>query len=451
MNADQILDSLRPLVLVVDRIGTILDLRGGFGGFFGHDLDTLAGTSVFDFVAADNVDELATYFLESEEQSLETVSLPLPFRVALFDADGVANPVDVIPTGEVHDGELQWVVLVVPVDLHTSVSRSLEAEMTGASRERVKEILTEELAVENRHYSTRWFLVDLMDTPGRLVTTSRSEDRPMAKAIEQSVTAGGWSPWAGVSQGRTEPLSVGSLPEPLQELAADRLWRRVSVTPVYVDGRLAAAYLLFGRVPADYAVMQINSNVLARIDRLVDATSLLIARWHDRDRLVTAATSDPLTGLANRDAFADALARAGEEATLLYIDVDHFKTVNDHHGHDMGDRVLVEIARRIVQACRPGDVVARFGGDEFVVLLDGVALHKAHVISERIIELVGAPMPEAEALDQITISVGMAPLVSRNDVVSAADRAMLQAKRNGRARVVTADVPRFEPRRASDG
>jgi len=198
-----------------------------------------------------------------------------------------------------------------------------------------------------------------------------------------------------------------------------------------------AAYVLVGRVPADYDVSQVNANVLARIQLLVDATSLLMARWRDRDRLVEAATRDPLTGLANRDAFADVMAGAGDLAALLYIDVDHFKSVNDRYGHEVGDRVLVEIGRRIVEACRPTDTVARFGGDEFVVLLDDVDAEHAQQVGERIVELVGAPMIEVDGLDPVTVSVGLAVLVSSDDVIDAADRAMLQAKRSGRGRLVS--------------
>jgi len=217
-----------------------------------------------------------------------------------------------------------------------------------------------------------------------------------------------------------------------------RGWQRAAVTPVHVDGALVAAYLLFGRVPDQYEITKIDPNVAARIRRLVDATALLIARWHDRDRLVAAATRDPLTGLANRDAFADALDVAPTGSSVLYVDVDRFKDVNDRYGHEVGDRVLVEIARRIAAACRPSDVVARFGGDEFVVLLNGVEVSQARAIGERIVELVEEAVPDLAELDRVSVSVGLAP-VSEPDAVGTADQAMLRAKRAGRARVIGSD------------
>lgn len=439
MDADQILDALRPLVLVVDAAGAIVDIRGGYGGFFGYeDLSPWVGGSVFDHVAPEQVDELATYFIESTARSADARSLPLPFRLAIIGADGIVRPADIIPAEHpASDDGARWVVLVLPVALQASVSRSLEAEMAGAPRQRVKQLLTEELEVDNRHYTSRWFLVDLTDPTGPSVTTARRRDEPMAAAIHRQVTLG-WRPWGGARVGALTPLPADDLPDELQPIAAEHRWRRIAVTPVHVDGSLAAAYLLFGRVPDDYDVAEVNSNVLSRVRRLVDATALLIARWHDRDRLVEAATRDPLTGLANRDAFADALAECAEGSTLLYIDVDRFKAVNDRHGHDVGDRILVEVARRIVAACRPSDVVARFGGDEFVVLLNGVGIDRGRQIGERILATVAAPVEGLDDLDRVTVSVGAAPVDERDDAIHAADTAMLRAKRDGRDRLASA-------------
>jgi len=287
VDAEHILDLLRPLVLVVDPIGTVLDHRGAHGGFHGYERDDFVGRSVFDFVPEDQADELALYFLEATGRSAATLELPMPFRLAMFDKDGRRQTVDVVPTGDSTGDELRWIVAVVPDDLHTPVARSLEAEMSGAAREDVKRLLTEELLVENIYYSTRWFLVDLTLPAGLGVTTARADDQPLADALERELSVG-WRPWGDVPAGETASLVLDELGEEVRARAAERGWRRVAVTPVHVDGSLVAAYLLFGRVPDDYELTRVDPNVAARIRRLVDATALLIARWQDRDRLVAA-------------------------------------------------------------------------------------------------------------------------------------------------------------------
>jgi len=434
VDAEHVLALLRPLVLVVDGLGTVLEWHGAHGGFHGYDADDFVGRSVFEFVDPEQVDELALYFLEASGRSAETLALPMPFRLAILDPQGRRHHVDIIPTGDSSGEEHRWIVVVVPDDLHTAVARSLEAEMAGAPREEVKQLLTEELLVENTYYGTRWLLVDLTGPTGPTVHTARSEDQPLADAVAGEVGTG-WRPWGGVEPSGIAPLLLVELPAAVRERAYERGWQRAAVTPVHVDGTLVAAYLLFGRVPDEYEITRIDPNVAARIRRLVDATALLIARWHDRDRLVEAATRDPLTGLANRDAFADALAVAPPGSSVLYVDVDRFKDVNDVYGHQVGDRVLVEIARRIATACRPSDVVARFGGDEFVVLLNGVDVEQARPVGQRILELVAMPMSELADPDRVTVSIGLAP-VSDDDALVTADQAMLEAKRAGRGRVL---------------
>ncbi len=443
MQPDEVLDRLRGVVIVVDTLGTVKQGYGGFGGFLGYEVANLVGTSVFDHVAPDDVDDLAIYFLENAGQSLDVVALPLPFRVTLVAADGRTHPVDVVPTAvEQGDDGMTWVVLLVPVALQTAVSRSLELEMSGAPRNDVKEMLTEELAVENENYVTKWFLVDLDDSASPAVVSARRDNRAMAELLTNEIFERRWQPWGDLPPGETSMIALEDLPEPLRVHAAAQDWRRVSVTPVHLEGSIVAAYVLFGRVPADYDLGVINLNVVGRIRSLVNVTALLIARWRERDRLVRAATHDSLTGLANRDAFFDACTRAGGPAVVLYVDVDRFKPINDGFGHDIGDHVLKEVAQRIKRACGPNAVVARFGGDEFVVLLDASDSAEAHEIGERIIATVATPMTAGEFAGQVHVSVGLATMSDQSaaDVVDAADRAMLQAKRAGRSRLV-AEAP----------
>ena len=189
-----------------------------------------------------------------------------------------------------------------------------------------------------------------------------------------------------------------------------------------------------------------------------DNTRLLEARVRERtEELETLASRDPQTGIANRRGFVAAFAEAasGQRHGLLLIDIDHFKTINDSLGHAAGDAVIIEVARRIVECVGEGSVCARWGGDEFIVLLRDTAPHVLRAsafgvmaaISDRPVELAG----RAAA---VTVSVG-ASLVEPGDSIEIAtemaDAALYMVKGEGRNRVVILDpdaAPADHPRTA---
>jgi diguanylate cyclase (GGDEF)-like protein/PAS domain S-box-containing protein len=173
------------------------------------------------------------------------------------------------------------------------------------------------------------------------------------------------------------------------------------------------------------------------------------------DRLAYEATHDALTGLPNRSAFSDRVADALELArterrqlAALFIDIDHFKVVNDGLGHAAGDHLLVVVAERLRRSIRPRDVVARFGGDEFVVLCDDVTgPFAAQQIADRLVAALSDPIPMGDGEVFATVSIGIA-LSDRDDdadtLLRHADAAMYRAKREGRSRIETFEADHVE-------
>lgn len=177
------------------------------------------------------------------------------------------------------------------------------------------------------------------------------------------------------------------------------------------------------------------------------AASRLVRMQNQFRRL---AETDALTGAANRRAFMQYLdiqtQNAGRDEiplSVIMVDLDHFKLVNDTHGHGAGDRVLVETVRAIQGCLRDGDMLGRLGGEEFCVILPGAGLHSAALAGERIRAAVEAMTIATEAGDPVpvTASLGVASLansdliVSQDALLQAADAALYQAKDSGRNRV----------------
>ncbi len=180
-------------------------------------------------------------------------------------------------------------------------------------------------------------------------------------------------------------------------------------------------------------------------------------RKHIEEQLVREALHDKLTGLPNRVLLVDRLTQAiavlprrDGPLSAIFIDVDRFKVINDSLGHEAGDEVLVELARRFSAAVRPGDTVARFGGDEFVVLSEDLSHPgEALAIATRLQNETNRPIAVQDSEVMVTISAGIALSSSATDQPSAmlrdADAAMYRAKKSGRDRcVVFADEMRDE-------
>ena len=263
---------------------------------------------------------------------------------------------------------------------------------------------------------------------GRLVIQLSNMDEMPLTTVEPGECVGEMS----IIDERVPSAQVrASEPTVVLEVEQEILWRLVSVSHEIARNLL---YIMSERV---------------RYSNLVIADSLEMQRKYQRF-----ATIDALTGLHNRgwmdDAFEREIKRTERDSLplcMMMIDVDRFKQFNDTYGHLAGDQVLIMVGENLRKPLRPNDMVARFGGEEFCVLLPETKIEHAVEIAERLRERISKADPGivgGQQLPKVTISIGVTeykPGYALETMIASADVAMYHAKQNGRNRVqVAADV-----------
>jgi diguanylate cyclase (GGDEF)-like protein len=213
---------------------------------------------------------------------------------------------------------------------------------------------------------------------------------------------------------------------------------RAVCVPVSIAGRTTG--VIHAQQPVDALAPERFSSDLELVARKVGER---IGAVRVLARTEAQAQADPLTGLPNRRTLE---AQAHEVLTLdrgfvvAFADLDHFKSINDQHGHETGDRALRLFARILRDSLRPHDLLARYGGEEFVAVLPDCSLADARIVGERIRSNLGAALKQSR-VPAFTVSIGLAAAATGDslaDVIAGADAAMLDAKAEGRDRVRTA-------------
>lgn len=399
------------MIVIVDRAGEVVFANPAAERCFGRPEARLLGAPLLDLVHPDDRDRLAQAFRDAP-RSPGTASPVVEFR-ALHE-DGTWRVLEAAGTDLVDDPAVQGIVL----NARDVTDRQwAEAELREA-KERFRS------AFEHAPIGMALSAID-----GRLFRVNRALTRILGRAEDELL---------GQSiLDLTHPEDRPTIRDHLDRLVTgDLASYQVEQRYLHTDGREVWAAISAsvvrdpGGVPL-YVVHQIE-----------DVT----ARRRDGERLAHQAIHDPLTGLPNRLLFVDRLRRAlaaGDghgHTAVLFLDLDHFKVVNDSLGHSAGDRLLVTIADRLRAAVRPDDVVARFGGDEFVVLCQRVPDARAAAeVADRIAAAVARPVTLTEGEVYVTVSVGIAlsgaDLDTPDTMLQHADAAMYSAKDRGRARV----------------
>jgi len=216
--------------------------------------------------------------------------------------------------------------------------------------------------------------------------------------------------------------------------------RNLVVTPLHAEGG-GLGVLVFEH--GNRRGSRIERRLLTIVERFASHTALALRNAMLLQSLQQAASTDPLTGIANRRSFEEALdreiartGRTGEPLTLVMLDLDHFKQVNDNYGHQKGDELLRRVAASLLENCRDMDLAARYGGEEFAVLLTDCGAEEAATTAVRL----WAGIADSEEDISCTVSAGYATFPdhvrTRDGLVSAADRALYDAKASGRNRIV---------------
>jgi diguanylate cyclase (GGDEF)-like protein len=227
--------------------------------------------------------------------------------------------------------------------------------------------------------------------------------------------------------------------------------------PMIARGEIMGLFELFASGEGAEARLE---TVRGLATALADGMSLALANMGLREKLKNQALRDPLTGLYNRRYMEDCLQRfvrladrENREVSIVMVDLDHFKRLNDEHGHAFGDTVLRDAAMSLVSGLRETDIVCRYGGEELVVILPDCNLERACDKAEALRARVASLSDTHGA--QITASFGVAsvPYTSSavSDLLGAADAALYKAKQNGRNQVVSAPARPFQMHRLEDG
>jgi len=404
------------ILAVVDADGHLAYVNPAAERLFGRRIEPLLGSNAFDFVHPDDRSRVLDAFTTAVHQPNEAPRVELRVQ----HENGQWRTLEAIGTNLLHDPAVNGMVVSAR---DVTESRATDAQLRDAQ--------------ERFRSAFDWAPIGmgLTSLDGRFFRVNRALAQMLGRTEDQlegvSVIA--------LTHDEDREASVDAM---RRVVAENQSGYRMEKRYLHADGRPVWVNL------SASLVRDPDGAPLYFVSQIEDITE----RRASGELLAHQAIHDPLTGLPNRLLFVDRLRRALVEASdeqriaVLFMDLDHFKIVNDSLGHPAGDRLLVAIADRVRAALRPSDVVARFGGDEFTVLCRDVPDEQAaSLLAARISSAVARPITLSEGEVFVTASIGIAlsggELETPETLLRNADAAMYRAKDQGRAR---AEVYRSE-------
>lgn len=428
----ELIAHLRQFLIVIDPFGQILQIETGFDDLLGYPTDSFVDKNAIDYVAASQADEIAEHFVAGGEHLIRGEHDM--FEIELVRNGGTTEMMDCLAT-RVHrdDGNL-WMLALTPHSVRAPEQSLIDHHVSGASSREMAHRFSQlrSLIADEGVWIETFVLDDRVDGVFTSVTSGRA-DSALIETFERFVSC----PTARWNQPIGDERISGTLallPDGFADTADRHGVQAVSLGVASSTGEPELGIVGFGSHPKAF------DGYVGRMEaRSLGLLTSALGRERDERLLREAAERDALTGLSNRTTFDSSLQRH-DHAAALYVDIDNFKLVNDTYGHAVGDAVLVEVSRRMLAACRPHDVVARIGGDEFAVLLHEVDLEMAEKIARRLVASVAEPLPPEIGPETVTVSAGLA--FATDDLMHDADMAMLRCKRRGRNGLVVTSTLR---------
>jgi diguanylate cyclase (GGDEF)-like protein/PAS domain S-box-containing protein len=401
------------IIMVIGSDGFVRYVSPAFESILGYPASEAIGRLGLDFIHPTDVEAARSGVTETAEPSLGG-----SYEARLLHRDGSRRWFDVIVSDLSKDPSVEgWV-----------------ANLRDVTDRKAQEAALNEAQEAFRHaFDDAPIGIGLVDMDGRIQRANRAMSELLGRTQEELV---------GIEiLELTHPDDRTVSRESREQLVRSEVKSyRLEKRYVRPDGSVVWASLSVS------VVRDLEGNALYQIGQLEDITD----RKALADRLAYEAAHDAMTGLTNRASFTElvtlALSRRERHRMIavLFIDLDHFKVVNDSLGHALGDELVVTVAQRLRNAIRPGDVIARFGGDEFVVLCDNLSgVESASSLAQRLLAAVAEPI--ALTTDEVFVTASIGIAVSDGDstaetLLRHADAAMYQAKNDGRARTII-----FEP------
>jgi diguanylate cyclase (GGDEF)-like protein/PAS domain S-box-containing protein len=412
--------------------------------FFGYaSVDECIGTSLIDLIHPDDLPRVMVAMSRMLDPAIEVPGRPAQVRIrrvdgtyARIEANGASGNPD-------RDGVARLVVTAratTDADLHEHL---MDLLTTGAPSEKTFELVPD-------------FGLWRQPTLLHAVFVLDDEGVPIAFGSAPLLELGAFddpvSPWIEPSSSGVERFAAAAdLGPGARERAEARGISWVRARPVVDALHQTNAVVVMGHdasspLPAERSTLEF---AWYAIDKMAAVLEMALAWRGQAVELRRAAATDPLTGLANRAGFwsrykaaTTSAPRASVNVSVICIDLDRFKPVNDTHGHAIGDALLMEVADRLRRIVRPADLVARLGGDEFTVVVHDLDDTQVSAIAQRIVDELCEPFTISGVGIEIGASVGVAAATvdefDAEHVLDAADKALYDAKHAGRNRWVRA-------------